>query len=75
MFFSKLYDTIHIDEVMKRHGEIAFELHVSKEADHNLELGDALKDIFMLRKVQEICQRYIGRRISLKEAGDETSNC
>ncbi len=75
VFTSSKDDTIHIDEVMKRHGEIAFELHVSKEADHNLELGDALKDIFMLRKVQEICQRYIGRRISLKEAGDETSNC
>lgn len=66
---------IHMADVMKRHGEIAFELHVSKEADHNLELGDVPKDIFMLRKVQEICQRYIGKRISGKGSVDETGSC
>lgn len=75
VFTSSNDPAIHMAEVMKRHGEIAFELHVSKEADHNLELGDALKDIFMLRKIQEICHRYIGKRISAKEAGDDTSNC
>ncbi|MCM1256925.1 MAG: hypothetical protein NC307_03640 [Roseburia sp.] len=74
VFTSSNDEKIHMADVLKRHGEMAFELHVSKEADHNLELGDVQKDISMLRKIEEICQRYITRRISVKEAGDEAGN-
>lgn len=75
VFTSGNDERIHMADVLKRHGEIAFELHVSKEADHNLELGDVQKDISMLRKIEEICQRYIAKRISAKEAEDEAGSC
>ncbi len=76
VFTSSNDDKINISEVMKRRGEITFELQVSKEADHALELGDIQRDISMLRKIEEICQRYIEKRFTIENQGaeDESSH-
>lgn len=54
---------VHISEVMKRREELEFELHIAKEADHSLETGDVLKDISVLRKIEELCEQYIADRV------------
>lgn len=55
---------IHVSEVVKRQEEMGFDLHIAKEANHSLETGDVLKDIMVLRKIEELCEQYMVKHIS-----------
>lgn len=62
---------VHISDIMKRREDVKFDLHVAKGANHSLETGDIKKDILVLSKIEEICERYILDRLKEDEEKED----
>lgn len=62
VFTSSNDENIDISQVMKRREEVPFELQVSEDANHDLELGDVRRDISMLGEIEDICCQYVLKR-------------
>lgn len=55
---------VNVPEIVKRHENVKFDLHIAKEANHSLETGDVVKDIMILRKIEELCESFVREKMN-----------